>query len=166
MAETTARWALPLLHMGQAQKELFHNEALARLDMLLHGRVASADLPTPPASPGPGDCWIVAAGATGAWAGQEGAVAGWTEGGWRFVAPRTGLAMQVADRGHALIFDGAAWRDAAVRSDGLYYSENRVVGARTAAIADPSGGTVIDAGARAAIGAILGALRSHGLIAT
>ena len=30
----TARWALPLLEAGQAQKEMTHNEALQRLDLL------------------------------------------------------------------------------------------------------------------------------------
>jgi hypothetical protein len=39
-----------------------------------------------------------------------------------------------------------------------------VVGARRAAIPDPTGGTVVDSQARAAIGAILGTLRGHGLI--
>jgi hypothetical protein len=40
----------------------------------------------------------------------------------------------------------------------------RVVGPREAAIPAPSGGTIIDAEARAAIGAMLAALESHGLI--
>lgn len=42
----------------------------------------------------------------------------------------------------------------------------QVVGARRPAIGDPSGGTTIDAEARAALTAILGALRTHGLIAS
>jgi hypothetical protein len=39
-----------------------------------------------------------------------------------------------------------------------------VVGASAAAIASPSSGSVVDAEARGAIDAILGALRQHGLI--
>ncbi|MGL4312420.1 MAG: DUF2793 domain-containing protein, partial [Sphingomonas sp.] len=35
MAETTSRLALPLLAAGQAQKEMFHNEALALIDLAL-----------------------------------------------------------------------------------------------------------------------------------
>ena len=31
----TARWALPLLEAGQAQKEMGHNEALAAIDLLM-----------------------------------------------------------------------------------------------------------------------------------
>lgn len=32
---TTSRWQLPLLAVGQTQKEVTHNEALARVDALL-----------------------------------------------------------------------------------------------------------------------------------
>lgn len=35
MSDATARFAFPLIAPGQAQKELFHNEALARVDALL-----------------------------------------------------------------------------------------------------------------------------------
>lgn len=162
--DATPRWNLPLLHAGQAQKELFHNEALARVDMLLHGVAESADLTEPPISPAVGGCWIVADGAEGDWTGQDGAIACWTEGGWRFVTPRAGLAMGVADRGHAVIHDGASWTDGPIRADGIYVGGNRIVGARVAAIADPVGGGTIDAESRDAIVAILAALRNHGLI--
>ena len=40
----TPRWALPFLFAGQAQKEMFHNEALVRIDALVHGIAQSADL--------------------------------------------------------------------------------------------------------------------------
>ncbi|WP_150291896.1 DUF2793 domain-containing protein [Sphingobium estronivorans] len=162
--DATFRWALPQLFAGQAQKELFHNEALTRIDMLLHGAVASADESVPPDAPAIGDCWIVAPGASGDWAGREGTVACWTEGGWRFVAPRAGLALWVADRGHGMAHDGAAWHDGAVRADGLHIAGSRVVGARGAGIADPSGGATVDPEARAAIAGILDAMRTHGLI--
>ncbi|QGP78106.1 DUF2793 domain-containing protein [Sphingobium sp. CAP-1] len=162
--DMTARWALPQLFAGQAQKEIFHNEALTRIDALLHGRVESADEATPPGAPAPGQCWIVADGATGAWAGQSGAIACWSEGGWRFLAARAGARMDVADRGHALFHDGAEWRDGEIRGDGLYLDGARVVTVRQAAVSAPSGGTVIDMEARATIATILTALRAHGLI--
>ncbi|RJG56823.1 DUF2793 domain-containing protein [Sphingobium terrigena] len=162
--DMTARWAMPMLFAGQAQKEIFHNEALVRIDALLHGRVESADVATPPATPELGQCWIVAAGATGDWAGQTGSVACWTDGGWRFVPPRAGLSIDVADRGHALFHDGSLWRDALVQADGLYLEGEKVVGTRQAAISTPAGGAVIDAEARSTLAAILVALRTHGLI--
>jgi hypothetical protein len=163
--DMTPRWALPLLFAGQAQKEIFHNEALVLIDALLHGRAESADLNAPPVAPLAGQCWIVAASASGAWAGQAGAVAVWTGGGWRFLPPRAGLALDVADRGHAMRHDGAGWRNDAVRDDGLYVEDERVVGARQDAISAPAGGTVIDLEARSTIGDILAMLRVHGMIA-
>jgi hypothetical protein len=164
--DTTPRWALPLLFAGQAQKEIFHNEALVLIDALLHGRAESADLGAPPADPAPGQCWIVAAGAAGAWAGQAGAIACWTGGGWRFVPPRAGLSIEIADRGHALRHDGAAWRDGAIRDDGVYLDDERVIAQRQPGISAPTGGATIDAEARSTIADILAMLRIHGLIAT
>jgi hypothetical protein len=43
-------------------------------------------------------------------------------------------------------------------------SGKQVVGPRQPAIAAPSGGTVVDGEARSAIGAILAALATHGLL--
>jgi hypothetical protein len=51
-----------------------------------------------------------------------------------------------------------------VRADALLINDEQVIGPRAAAIASPSGGTVIDSEARSTIDAILGALRQHGLI--
>lgn len=42
----------------------------------------------------------------------------------------------------------------------------QVVGARGAAVSDPTGGATVDTESRAAIAAILARLRAHGLIAT
>jgi hypothetical protein len=42
----------------------------------------------------------------------------------------------------------------------------QVVGSRASAISQPSGGSTIDSEARATIGQILTALRTHGLIET
>lgn len=163
--DATSRWALPLLFAGQAQKELFHNEALTLVDALLHGAVESAELIVPPVDAEPGQCWIVAAGGTGEWAGHDGAVAMQSEGGWRFMTPRAGLGMWVVDRNVAFFHDGVQWLEAPVRADGLYLGGDHVVGERQGAIGDPAGGAVVDAEGRATIVAILQALRSHGLIA-
>lgn len=164
-SDATDRWQLPMLFAGQAQKEIFHNEALIRIDMLLHGRAESADLASPPDMPPAGSCWIVAADAGGAWAGRGGLLACWTEGGWRFIAPQAGLRLMVADRGHVVEYDGAIWRDGPVRGDRLFLNDVQIIGPRQPGIADVAGGVVADAEARAAIGAILAALRGHGLIA-
>lgn len=164
--ERSGRLSLPYMHAGQAQKEVAHNEALALLDIIVAAGVESTDLSAPPASPTDGQCWIVAGLGTGAWGGQGGRVAGWTQGGWRFVAPPLGTRIWVADRGYAMIRTATGWEDDAVRPDGIYIAGDRIIGARGDAIADPSGGAVIDAEARASITAILDMMRSHGLLAT
>jgi hypothetical protein len=165
MTDATARFALPFIASGQAQKELFHNEALARIDALLQPVVDAMLLNTPPAAPVPGQCWIVGAAPSGGWVGQALAVAAYTDDGWRFVAPRAGMrAWSLADALPAM-FDGASWTLGAVHARNLVIGGLAVVGAQQSGIANPSGGTTPDTEARAAVTAILSALREHGLIA-
>jgi hypothetical protein len=163
--EASPRLALPFLNAGQAQKEAFHNEALSILDLVVQAYVASATIATPPAAPAPGQCWIVPAGANGAWSGATDAIAGWTTGGWRFVLPAPGMRVQVADEECARAYSGSGWVPEAVRADGYYQSGVRVLSTRQSAIATPTGGSVTDSQARATISAILSALQAHGLIA-
>mgnify|MGYP003782882907 FL=1 len=60
------RLDLPFIMAGQALKHITHNEALQRLDALVQPLVESTTLTTPPASPLPGEAWIVPSDATGA----------------------------------------------------------------------------------------------------
>jgi hypothetical protein len=161
--EASARLSLPFLSSGQAQKEVTHNEALQRLDLLVQPVALSASVSTPPLSPDEGACWIVGPSPDGGWAGHAGDIAQWTAGGWRFAQPLAGWECHVLDRAGTMRFDGSQWRDGAVRADGLYVAGVRVVGAQQDAIAAPSGGTVVDGEARAAITAILDTLQAHGL---
>lgn len=161
----TARWALPLLTAGQAQKEMTHNEALAVLDLLQGASVVAVGLDAPPAAPVAGQCWIVGAAPGGAWAGHGGALAGWTAGGWRFAAPREGMTAWSEADGAFAIRAGGAWQVGGLPAAELLIGGQRVVGARRPAIAAPAGGNTADAEARAAIGQILAALVAHGLIA-
>jgi hypothetical protein len=72
----------------------------------------------------------------------------------------------VVDRGAAMVADGeGGWADAPAQADGYHVGGQRIVGARGAAVANPSAGTTIDTEARAAIIAILDRMRAHGLIA-
>ncbi len=162
--DITPRLALPLLQPGQAQKETTHNEALVVLDLAVQASVLAVGTDVPPADPVAGNAWIVGTAPTGAWAGQAGAIAGWTPGGWRFVGSRDGMsAWSIAD-GQIARFVGGAWTLGVLAGSRVSIGGNDVVGARRAAIPAPAGGTVVDMEARAAIGAILGALRGHGLI--
>ena len=163
---TTSRLSLPLLVAGQAQKEIAHNEALVLLDGCVAACVEQRALASPPASPVSGACYIVAAGASGAWTGKADQLAIATYGGWRFVVPREGLRAVVASEGIEAIHRGAAgWDYGTVRATGLMVDGTAVVGPRRPAISDPVGGSTNDAQARATISSILSSLRAHGLIA-
>lgn len=162
---TTPRTGLPLLVAGQSQKEVTHNEALTVADALLMPVVQEANPATVPSSPSAGQCWIVGSSPTGAWQGHAHAIACWTEGGWRFVSPYNGFRVWCIADGMHILFDGAAWVKGIANASVYHVDGIRVVSARQAAIAGPTGGTVIDSETRIVVNSILAALRSHGLIA-
>lgn len=62
-------------------------------------------------------------------------------------------------------FRSGGWELGALRGSNVIIGGQQVVGARSAAIAGPTGGSVVDAEARSVVGQILTALRLHGLIA-
>jgi hypothetical protein len=165
MADMTPRFALPFILPGQAQKELYHNEALARIDLMVQPAVEGSPAGSPPLAPADGQCWIVGNDAEGAWAGRDGELAAWTEGGWRFIPPVPGLSAWNKAEGVPLIWDGAAWGTGRLACSGVAVGGVQVVGERQASVPSPSGGTIIDAEARSAIDSVIAALMSHGLIA-
>ncbi|MXP11013.1 DUF2793 domain-containing protein [Pseudoblastomonas halimionae] len=141
--DTSPRWALPFLFAGQAQKEIFVNEALSRLDMLLHPLVEGRRS-NPPASPQEGEAWIVDSGASGTWAGHDAEIACRQSGNWVFAAPQVGMTVHDRSTGERWIYV-EAWEAAP-------------------AAVTVSGGSTVDVEARAAIGAIVAALSHYGLM--
>ena len=139
---TTARHALPFLFPGQAQREFFVNESLARIDMLLHPSI-KGEAASPPSDPVEGDCYVVASGGEGEWAGRDHQIAGWSGGSWTFAEPREGMVVRDLTTASSLVYTGT-WT-------------------RPQAPAEPSGGSVIDAEARTAIGEVVAILRQFGL---
>jgi hypothetical protein len=165
MSELSPRLRLPLLSVGQAQKEMTHNEALALIDILLHPVVEAVAPSAIPASPLVGQCWVVGTSAIGAWAGKDGHVAGWTAGGWRFVAPVQGMALWSLADSVIARRTANAWELGRSAALSYHVAGLQVVGAQRPAISNPMGGINTDTEARATIGAVLSALRLHGLIA-
>lgn len=106
----TGMMGIGLLEPAQAQKHVTVNEALLRLDALASRQVLSAALSAPPSGAGDGDRFIVAAGASGEWAGQEGRIAFRANGGWEFHAPWAGFRAFDATVNGWIVFDGTAWR--------------------------------------------------------
>jgi hypothetical protein len=166
MSETTPRLSLPLLQAGQAQKEALHNEALTVLDAIVSGTVESVGENVPPSVPLAGQAWIVGTAPSGDWAGQAGAVAIWTAGGWRCVPAREGMVFRHKTSGVRIERGTAAWSDGAITASSLVIDGHQIVGARLSGITEPSGGSTIDTEARTAVDAIIVALRTHGLISS
>ena len=140
---TSAKLGLPYLFAGQSQKELFVNEAFAILDTMVHP-VVLGEAASPPTGSEDGDCWIVSAQPSGAWSDKAGQLAYYETGQWAFVEPRNGLA----------VYDEAARQFAFFDDTWLRASEP----------SNPSGGATIDAEAREAIGKIVTALRTSGIL--
>lgn len=107
---STPHLALPLLAAAQAQKHVTHNEALASLDALVQLAVRERDRTVAPAAPEEGDRFLVGVGATGAFAGQEGRIALFDLGVWRFFTPRRGWRAYVEAEDLLVLFDGTAWK--------------------------------------------------------
>jgi len=136
------RFGLPLLFAGQAQKEMFVNEALSLTDALLHCAI-EGKATTPPVSPPDGAAWLVLAPATDDWLGREGDLACRQSGNWLFVTPRDGMRLLDKSTGQELRHH-AGW---------LFPT----------APAEPTGGSVVDSQARETIVAIVESLRIAGI---
>lgn len=107
----TGHLELPLLAASQSQKHVTVNEALVLLDALVQLAVVSRTLTAPPASPIQGERYLVAATATGAWAGHDGDVAFYQDGTWRYAVPNAGWRLWSLAENALIAFDGIAWRD-------------------------------------------------------
>lgn len=141
----TPRLDLPLLFAGQSQKEGYVNEIAARLDALMFLAI-EGEAGSPPAAPEDGLNWLVGSNPSSAWSGQAGKIAARQAGNWLFVTPIPGMRLLNKASGQEIRYVDQ-WR----------------IPARPAL---PSGGTTIDAEARAAIVALLAALDAAGVTAT
>lgn len=163
---TSARLGFNFLEPGQSQKEHTVNETLQSLDMLITAAVEGPPQDAPPPAPAEGQCFIVGAAPTGIWGGKAGQLAGYGPGGWRFQAPFEGLTVLDKSTGLRGEFRSGSWEFGLLRGSSLQVAGVQVIGAQEAAIAAPTGGSTVDSEARSAIGGILNALRSHGLISS
>lgn len=139
---TSARFELPLLYAGQAQKEVFLNEVVTAIDALLHCTIME-EIASPPPAPVDGENWLVAAGATGEWLGMDGMLACRQAGNWRFIEPRDGMRIFDLSSGRESLFYGV-WRKASHPGE-------------------PLGGSTVDGEARAVINNLISALQALGV---
>lgn len=162
--DVTTRLEMPLLAAGQAQKELWHNEALQIVDVLVAGSVEDAPSNDPPISPSDGAVYIVGSQPTGLWEAHADHLAAYGSGGWRFILPAIGTQMLVKSGGVIASYRAAGWELGILRGSSLVIGDSQVVGPQADAIDDVAGGTTVDFEARSTLGAILAVLRQHGLI--
>ncbi len=166
MSDATARFDLPMLQPGQAQKELFHNESLTRLDAMIHPVAESRGTNIPPATPAAGASWIVGPSPVGEWLDQAENLACWTIGGWRFVTPVEGMRIWCRDIRLFCVWTGSGWKDGVIAAAQVEIDGKTVIRQQQSAIDPAIGGTIVDVEARAVTASILAVMRAHGLIAT
>ncbi|MFM5906093.1 MAG: DUF2793 domain-containing protein [Novosphingobium sp.] len=145
LSAKSARLGLPFLYSGQSQKEVFVNEALVRIDALLHCIVEGVQN-APPASATTGKVWLVGTAPTGDWADQANRLAVRQEQGWIFLEPSNGMR----------VLNGLTGQDMR-RIDGAWISAS--------APAVPTTGTVADAELRQAFADLISSLREAGIFA-
>ena len=139
----TPRLSLPLLYVGQTQKEATVNESLLSADFLIDSAIEGV-ASSPPTSPDLGSMWLVGPAPSGVFAGKADNLAGWSDGGWRFFVPKDG--MRVFD------LSQSAFR--------LYRHGWTVA----AAPVEPTGGAIVDMQARQALATLIEALKTAGIL--
>lgn len=85
------------------------NAAMRVLEAMTRGKVADRDLTAPPGSPTEGAMYLIAATATGAWAGHDAELAIYVQGDWHFVVPAAGDRIWVVDEAVHLIRNNSTW---------------------------------------------------------
>lgn len=105
----TSQLELPLLQPSQAQKHVTVNEALAKLDGLTQLVMQSVTETTPPVIAEDGTAYFLPVGSVNAWAGMDGQIAIWSNGGWTFTTPKFGWRGFILDEAEPAIFDGRVW---------------------------------------------------------
>ncbi len=82
---------------------------LVKLGALVQASALDKDLAAPPVGPSAGDRYLIAAGASGAWAGHEQTLTVWDGAAWQFYAPAEGWMCWIADEDKLYVWSGAGW---------------------------------------------------------
>lgn len=139
---TTPRLNLPEISVGQAAKEIAHNDALRVIDALLSGHAITRTQTSPPASPTEGDVHIVPSGASGAWAGQTHKIAGFYANAWYFYTPKIGMYLWSDEDNEFVIYSGVEWAFQAAKSFTVATLPPQKTG-RIIYVSDASGGATL-----------------------
>ncbi|MEO1143643.1 MAG: DUF2793 domain-containing protein, partial [Pseudomonadota bacterium] len=112
MSETSHHLNLPYILPSQAQKHVTHNEALRMLDAVVQLAVDNDQLTEPPALPVEGERHIIAANATGDWAGRDNQIAAFIDNDWMYFEPQTGWLVWNAANETLLSHTSTGWKAA------------------------------------------------------
>lgn len=106
---TTSKLGLELLANAAANQTLA-NTTFAQLNQLVQAGVVDR-ITTPPGSPANEALYIIAATATGVWAGKENQLAYWltSANAWQYITPREGMLVHVNDEDVYYKYTGSAW---------------------------------------------------------
>jgi hypothetical protein len=151
---TTPRLGAPELATSQANKEETVNEQICYVEQGAGSfTFKDRDLATPPGSPSDGDCYLVAASATGAWSGQAGKIAFYMNTSWEFITAKEGFTAWINDEDIFVGFNGTTWDEVTtanpieVLDEGASETANLVsldfVGAGVSASDDGSGNVTV-----------------------
>lgn len=111
MMFNTPNLTLPYIAPAQAQKHVTHNDAIRMLDALIQLSVLESQT-APPIGPNNGDRYIVAANASGIWAGHETDIAVYQDGAWCFFPAQPGwVCWNNADQ-TLLVYASGVWGSA------------------------------------------------------
>lgn len=149
MTIETVRHKLPLLAVGQAQKEYTHNEALLLIDNLINLSITSI-LENPDMIEDAENLsdesktWLISDMPSGIWAQRANQIATLSDNGFRYIAPIEGMTLYNESEKSTMIYKDMAW----------YFALT---------LEKPTGGSIVDAEARESIMAIVDNLRQFGL---
>ncbi|MEM0985415.1 MAG: DUF2793 domain-containing protein [Pseudomonadota bacterium] len=101
---------LPYILPGQSQKHVIHNEAIRRLDAMVHLAVVSRTTAVLPQTANAGDRYIVPADAGSTWPGNPFDVVAWQDGAWEHFTPRPGWLSWVMDEAQLFVWTGTDWQ--------------------------------------------------------
>jgi HK97 family phage major capsid protein len=162
----TERAETSILRDPYSKKPYVYFYATLLLDALVSGCCPGAPSNAPPQDPEIGLSYICGAAPIGAWAGHAKGVACWSQSGWRFVEAFDGLQLVDRSNGYTWRYMAGHWSSGVVDAGEIQVNGVKVLGLQQAGIANASGGLTIDTEARHVLTKVLGALRSHGLIAS
>ena len=147
MTLLTPRHKLPLLAVGQAQKEMIHNEAVMLIDNIMNIEVIGVSNDPSVALQNMSQhnmCWLIGSEPVGEWINKNNNIAIFSDNGWRYLEPVENMVLYNEELNSKMMFSESIWLPAIQ-------------------ISEASGGEFVDSQARDSIQEIIAAMKLFGL---